>query len=73
MGNAATEHIKRIDRYVKGGGVSCLSCQSDDIEGGSVEIDASAAWQNVHCNVCGGSWTDTYTLDNVENFEAGEL
>ena len=73
MADAVTEQIKRIDRYVNEGGSRCLSCQSHDIEGGSVEIISGAAWQPVSCNSCGATWNDTYTLTGVEDFEAGEL
>lgn len=65
--------IKRsgIDSYVKSGGVRCINpdCLSENIEGYSVEIDASVATQEVSCNECDWSWRDEYTLTNVSNIE----
>ena len=40
-------------------------CESGDIEGESVEIDANGASQKTSCNCCGRSWTDLYTLTGV--------
>ncbi len=43
----------------------CPVCDSDDIEGGSVEIDAGGATQEVSCKECDTEWTDIYKLDDV--------
>lgn len=40
----------------------CPCCDSSDVEGGFVEIDAGAAFQNVGCINCEFSWTDNYKL-----------
>ena len=50
------------DEYKAKGGIVCPVCQSGDIEGSSVEIDAGGAWQNITCNECGSEWTDFYQL-----------
>ena len=44
----------------------CPFCKSSDIEGGSVDVDAGGAWQEVGCNACGKSWNDFYRLVDVE-------
>lgn len=69
MADTAAEHIKRIDRYIEQGGVSCPNCQSQDIEGRSIEISAGCAWQPISCNNCPAVWNDVYKLDTVEGFE----
>lgn len=43
----------------------CPFCQDWDIDGGSVEVDGTAATQMVSCNSCGAAWVDTYTLSGV--------
>lgn len=49
--------------YLAKRGVVCPFCGSDDIEGGSVDIDAGGAFQSISCNTCGREWQDTYRLD----------
>lgn len=41
---------------------TCPFCYSGDIEGGSVNIDARKAEQQVACNLCDKEWVDTYQL-----------
>ncbi|MHC4093936.1 MAG: hypothetical protein ACYSVY_27300 [Planctomycetota bacterium] len=53
-------------RYLDGGGVHCPFCESDDIEGGFVEIDAGYTHQSIHCLKCGKEWNDVYKLHDVE-------
>ena len=60
------------DRYVKDGGVNCPYCQSDQIEGDGVEVDAGRAWQEMFCPNCEKSWTDRYTLTSIEYVEGQE-
>jgi len=52
-------------RYVEQGGVSCPYCGSDQLEGGSVEIDGAFANQEVRCLVCRQDWTDEYKLVGI--------
>jgi transcription elongation factor Elf1 len=47
----------------------CLNCGSSDIEGGSIQVDAGGAIQDISCTVCGSTWTDLYKLDDVVNIE----
>ena len=43
----------------------CPFCQDWNIDGGSVEVDGTAATQTANCNACGAAWVDTYTLTSV--------
>jgi len=44
----------------------CPFCQSNQIEGSSVEISNNRAYQTVSCNDCDKRWSDIYTLSDVE-------
>lgn len=44
-------------KYIKGGGVSCPECGSEDITGRSFEYDTPCT-QEVECNSCGFEWMD---------------
>ena len=44
----------------------CPFCDSDQIEGGFLEMDGSSAWQPVVCNDCGKGWNDIYNLVGYE-------
>ncbi|MCC6574421.1 MAG: hypothetical protein IT462_11580 [Planctomycetes bacterium] len=52
--------------YVRKGGVSCLHCNSDQIEGGSFSADTGIVTQGIHCLECGHRWTDVYELVAVK-------
>jgi len=54
------------DQYLAAGGGVCPFCGDSDISGDSVEVEATEAWQNVSCSVCGESWRDVYKLTFVE-------
>ena len=51
--------------YIKDAG-KCPCCNSDQIEGGPVQIDGPSAWQSISCNDCGARWADIYTLSSYE-------
>ena len=56
-------------KYLESGGSKCPNCDSTSITGcGPVEMD-DGAWQNVECEDCGATWTDTYTLTGIMNYE----
>lgn len=40
----------------------CPYCDSDEIEGDSVEIDGNAAYQQMSCKACERYWKDFYVL-----------
>jgi hypothetical protein len=54
--------------YLESHGGVCPFCHSSDISGGSVDIEANIAWQEVTCQEpeCGETWQDVYTLTSVE-------
>lgn len=57
------------EEYVATGGIQCPVCRSDDIVGGSVEINAGHAFQKVHCHDCEAAWVDTYALTGYSELE----
>jgi transcription elongation factor Elf1 len=63
---------EQIAAYIATGGTKCPFCGSEDIEGGSVQVDAGSAWQHVDCKGCGEAWDDVYTLAWIEPGEYGE-
>ena len=52
-------------QYVEQGGVNCPCCGSDQLDGGSVEIDGAFARQEVRCLDCRQDWTDEYRLVGI--------
>jgi hypothetical protein len=53
---------KSAEKYIQAGGVSCLYCNSTDLEGQSVDIEDGSAFQKVVCRDCGQGWVDIYKL-----------
>jgi DNA-directed RNA polymerase subunit RPC12/RpoP len=47
----------------------CPYCYSDEIVGGSIQIDGSTAWQPITCVDCGKRWNDIYTIIAYESVE----
>lgn len=43
----------------------CPKCASDEVEGGSVEIDDGVATQDSNCLVCGFEWVCVYTFSSI--------
>jgi transcription elongation factor Elf1 len=54
------------EKYLASGGGVCPFCGAADISGGSIDIEATEAWQNVSCDTCGENWRDVYKLAFVE-------
>jgi|GEM_PF-6373475 len=57
--------------YIKGGGVSCPCCAGTEFKCGTLEWDSPGAdvsrlSRGVSCARCGRTWTDIYTLTDVE-------
>ena len=48
------------------------NCLSGNIEGGSVEVDAGGATQDISCLDCDSTWTDLYKLDYVIDIDIQE-
>jgi hypothetical protein len=61
--------MKHREEYLTYGGVFCPFCKSPDIEGGSVDIAGSEAFQELSCVSCGGAWRDRYELVAVQALE----
>ena len=60
---------KSMEDYIEKGGVGCLFCGSDNIEGGFIEIDVGRALQKIGCNECSAEWQDVYKLVDVDNIQ----
>jgi len=61
-------------KYIREGGAKCLHCDSDNLEGGYVNIeDGGSAWATVACNDCLAEWTDIYKLVRIENLKRGGI
>lgn len=56
-------------KYIKEFGAVCPVCGSDQIEGGSIDIDNGMAYQNCYCNDCQEEWTDEYSLTGITEAE----
>ena len=54
------------EEYCDHGGVHCPYCGSEDIVGGSIQIDIAVAWQPITCSACGRKWNDIYTIAAYE-------
>lgn len=40
----------------------CPACGSDQVEGGSIEVNAGGAYQAVSCKDCQATWNEVYKL-----------
>lgn len=59
--------LPRTDgEYVMHGGTRCPFCDSENIEGGPVEVDAGTATQEMLCLSCAKAWNDQYKLVGYE-------
>ena len=63
---------KKEKAYVRSGGSKCPECNSDQIEGGHMEIDGPTAWQSITCLDCNATWDDIYQLIGISDFETGK-
>lgn len=64
-GNAAQR------RYASHEFSKCPMCGCADPQGGSIEVDAQTATQEVTCPECGAAWNDLYRLVGFEVVEEG--
>jgi len=55
-----------IDKYINHRGLHCPYCNSPEIEGNYVNVDAGFAWQKIKCLNCDKSWINIYKLVNIE-------
>lgn len=54
--------VMNNEEYVAKAGNVCPACGSDDIEGGSIDVEGKIAKQEVSCNNCDAEWSDNYML-----------
>ena len=62
---------KQFGDYLRSGGTKCPICGCESLDGGSIDIDAGCAYQNITCTDCGSEWTDEYELTGLSNFTCG--
>ena len=48
----------------------CPACNSDQIEGYSIDIDGNECSQDITCLSCWSTWTDVYTLTGYANLQS---
>jgi len=58
-----------VKQYVQAGGVKCPFCGSEDVEGGSMDVDTGYVSQEVTCLECDSTWNDLYKLIDVVEIE----
>ena len=56
--------------YVLHDGTKCPYCESNEIEGSSMDVDGNTAWQKITCLGCDKEWNDIYTLTNLVELES---
>lgn len=69
---ALLQHPAAAAAYAAVGFSRCPVCQSDAIEGGSLDIDGNIATQEVGCNDCSASWQDEYRLKGLTSLTLDE-
>lgn len=50
--------------YIKNSNI-CPHCESENLDGGSIEVNDGIATQHISCE-CGKSWTDIYKLIDIK-------
>lgn len=60
------ERDPKLAAYEASAGTTCPHCQSQDIEGGFVDIDGNQAYQEVGCQACHAQWRDVYRFSTFE-------
>lgn len=64
---AEAEWVAQRERlYITKNASVCPICESDNISGGSIDMDSTFACQSVTCQDCDAEWTDIYHLRSVE-------
>lgn len=60
------------EEYVAKRGMCCPFCQSDQIQGESIDFESSGVYQNIVCLSCKKEWTDVYKLASYEALRLGD-
>jgi hypothetical protein len=58
--------------YVSGGGLKCPFCQSDNLEGGSLDVAGPVVRAEATCLDCDAEWIDVYTLSGIDEVSPDE-
>ncbi|MFK3740918.1 hypothetical protein [Massilia sp. TN1-12] len=66
MSLTTEQHPMTEVEYASIGGSCCPYCKSTQIAGGSVDVNAGGAYQEVSCGACDKEWTDTYALTGYQ-------
>ncbi len=62
-------HDKKLE-FIENKGWGCMNCDEDDsVEWETPALDSESIEINVYCDACGASWTNIYTIRDVENLE----
>ena len=54
-----------IQAYVDTGGIHCPYCESDQLTGHSLDLEAGHVWLAASCQSCDRRWEEQYTLAGV--------
>ncbi|QIB67138.1 hypothetical protein [Kineobactrum salinum] len=58
-------------QYLEKEGEHCPTCGSNDLQGGSVDVDSPHASQPMSCGDCRATWTDQYQLTGFADLKEG--
>ena len=48
------------------------ACDSGNIQGGPIDVDAGSSWQECCCQDCDAEWHDDYVLTGFSNLVRGQ-
>lgn len=69
-GEAARPIDEASDKYVRAWGLICPTCESNDIRADAqLEVDTATAWGECHCENCGSTWQEIYSLSGIAKLE----
>lgn len=64
--------MKDSDTYREEEGLYCPQCESNDLEGGTLQLHGVEVHQKVNCNDCDAWWEDVYRLSGYTRFVQGD-
>ena len=68
----ANERTLTSAEYVARQGGFCPACDSGNIQGGPIDVDAGSSWQECCCQDCDAEWHDDYVLTGFSNLVRGQ-
>jgi len=57
---------EKLKSYIENDSNKCPRCGSSAIDGESIEVDSTGAWQKVTCTICSLVWTDVLKLVGIQ-------